>query len=118
MTATLVRPGVTHASAAVRKEAVKVCGLLGVVRGVAGDAGETVRAAPRALAAARPPCVAPRARSATSRCCTARTSWTRSWTPRRRMRLATKAMPAMPAMTATSLQTRRTPPSPSLLFAR
>ena len=31
----------THACAAVRKEAVKVLGLLGVVRGVADDEGET-----------------------------------------------------------------------------
>ena len=63
MTATLVRPGVTHASAAVRKEAVKVCGLLGVVRGVAGDAGETVRVLRAALAADAPAvrCVAARA---------------------------------------------------------
>ena len=61
--ATLVRPGVTHASAAVRKEAVKVLGLLGVVRGVVDDQGETVRVLRAALAADAPAvrCVAAKA---------------------------------------------------------
>ena len=61
--ATLVRPGVTHACAAVRKEAVKVLGLLGVVRGVADDEGETVRVLRAALAADAPAvrCVAAKA---------------------------------------------------------
>ena len=63
MTATLVRPGVTHACASVRKEAVKVLGLLGVVRGVADDKGETVRVLRAALAADAPAvrCVAAKA---------------------------------------------------------
>ena len=63
MMATLVRPGVTHASASVRKEAVKVLGLLGVVRGVADDKGETVRVLRAALAADAPAvrCVAAKA---------------------------------------------------------
>lgn len=60
---TLVRPGVTHVSASVRKEAVKTLGLLGVVRGVASDDGETVRVLRTALAADAPAvrCIAAKA---------------------------------------------------------
>lgn len=60
---TLVRPGVQHTSAAVRKEAVKTLGLLGVVRGVSTDDGETVRVLRTALAADAPAvrCIAAKA---------------------------------------------------------
>ena len=62
ITASLIRPGVTHASAAVRREAIKTTGLLGILTGVRPD-GECVRVLRAALAADAPAvrCVAAKA---------------------------------------------------------